>query len=248
MPFPNLPRPGPVPPRRRPPPPTSARPWRWRPSARAPKPQAPVAEETSLDLILEGVVVRSDPAQSSALISHRSDTRSYGPGESIDGVARLISVAATQVVIEVDGREQTLSFPRPGDGDAAAPVAATTGVGRLRAAIAAPDPAAASTDQPETTDDYIKLWRDRITANPQEVLDQIGLISTENGYRIAEQHDSGVDRAGLRTGDLVRSVNGQAVGNVDRDRKLYDQIAASGMARVEVERDGRTIVLSFPLR
>jgi general secretion pathway protein C len=79
------------------------------------------------------------------------------------------------------------------------------------------------------------------------MLDQIGLVARENVYRVSEQHDSGVTLAGIRTGDLVRTVNGQPVGNVDRDRRLFDAVAATGLARLEIERDGETIVMSFPL-
>ncbi len=92
------------------------------------------------------------------------------------------------------------------------------------------------------------MWRSRIIANPKQVLDTIGLVRTDDGYRIAEQHDSGVARAGLRAGDLVRTVNGQQVGDLDSDRRLYDEVAASGLARIEVDRDGETITMSFPLR
>lgn len=65
---------------------------------------------------------------------------------------------------------------------------------------------------------------------------------------IAESHDVGVKLAGLKSGDLVRSVNGQTVGNPDDDRRFYDRIAASGQARLEVERNGRILTFSFPLR
>ena len=92
------------------------------------------------------------------------------------------------------------------------------------------------------------MWRDRITANPGEVLTAIGLIPTAEGYVIADEHDSGVGRAGLRSGDLIRSVNGQQVGDVERDRQLYDDVAASGTARIEIVRDGRSILMSFPLQ
>ncbi|SHF30718.1 hypothetical protein SAMN05444339_1051, partial [Loktanella atrilutea] len=101
---------------------------------------------------------------------------------------------------------------------------------------------------PVTTQDYIDLWRERIRANPMQVLDEIGLVPSPGGYTITENHDSGVTRAGLQAGDLVKSVNGQPVGNVDSDRALYDEVANSGLARVEIEREGRSIVLSFPLQ
>ncbi|MEM1298112.1 MAG: type II secretion system protein N [Pseudomonadota bacterium] len=102
--------------------------------------------------------------------------------------------------------------------------------------------------KPETTAEYIDYWRQRLRKNPKAVLDEIGLEASDKGYVIAAQHDIGVSLAGLRSGDLVRSVNGQPVGNPDTDRRLYDQIAASGHARLEVERGGRVLSFSFPLR
>ncbi|MFT4962222.1 MAG: general secretion pathway protein C [Paracoccaceae bacterium] len=81
-----------------------------------------------------------------------------------------------------------------------------------------------------------------------QFLDEIGLVAGGGGYNIAENHDSGVARAGLQAGDLVKFVNGQPVGDVDSDWALYDEVANSGLARVEIERDGQSILLSFPLQ
>jgi general secretion pathway protein C len=216
-------------------------------------PDTPISE-TTLDLVLHGVVVQADPTASMAFIGHEGRSQGYRPDDMIADRARLVEVASDHVVLEVEGELQTLSFPEPGN---AAPLAemgaATSGPDRLRELVAAQTQGgeAESTPQdegPQSTQDHIQLWRDRIRANPQEVLDAIGLIPTENGYRIAEQHDSGVGLAGLRAGDVVTSVNGQAVGDVEQDRTLFDNVAASGLARVEVQRDGRTIVMSFPLQ
>lgn len=219
-------------------------------------PATPIGE-TTLDLVLRGVVVGGGPAASMAFIGHDGRTRAYRPGDTVAERARLVEVVSGRVVIEVDGELQTLSFPDPdGAATAAAPAApaAPSGPDRLKALVAAQtqgagaDAAEGDEDaRPQSTQDYIDLWRDRIRANPGEVLDAIGLIPTGNGYRIAEQHDSGVGLAGLRAGDVVTSVNGQEVGDVERDRQLFDEVAASGLARVEVQRDGRTITLSFPL-
>lgn len=199
--------------------------------------------ETTLDLTLMGVVVRSDPAQSRALIANAGTSGQYGPGDPLTDHATLVEVATNHVVLDVDGTLQTLSFPVPGD---ASQPQITTGAGtdRLLAAVTAQ----AEAPPPETTTDYIDLWRERLTANPGEVLSAIGLVATPDGYVIADQHDSGVDQAGLRAGDLVKTVNGQAVGDVEKDRQFYNEVAASGMARIEIERDGRTIVMSFPLQ
>ena len=199
--------------------------------------------ETTLELTLLGVVLRSEPAQSRALIANAGTSGQYGPGDTITDRAKLVEVATDHVILDVEGTLQTLSFPTPETADQAQ-VPVLTGTERLTAAITAQSEPA----EPETTQDYIDLWRERIIANPGEVLTAIGLIPTPEGYVIAEQHDSGVGQAGLRAGDLVKTVNGQAVGNVEQDRQLYDDVAASGMARIEIERDGRTIVMSFPLQ
>lgn len=218
-------------------------------------PAAPVGE-TTLDLVLRGVVLRDDPDASMAFIGHPEGTDAFRPGDDVAGRARLVEVASNRVILDVGGELQTLSFSDPdGAAPAGADASAASGPDRLRALVAAQaqvaggggdEPAAPA--PPRTTQDYIDLWRDRIRANPGEVLDAIGLIPTENGYRIAEEHDSGVGLAGLRAGDVVTSVNGQAVGDVERDRQLFDDVAASGQARLEVRRDGETIVMSFPLQ
>ncbi len=224
-------------------------------AAEEPEPEAPVGE-TSLDLVLHGVVVQEDPAASIAFIGHEGTTQGYRPGDAVAERAILRGVAATQVVLEVDGALQTLSFPDPdGASDASAAAPALSGPDRLRELVAAqtrgdgeePPPPEPERGPPQTTQDHIGLWRERIRANPGEVLDRIGLIPTAEGYRIAEEHDSGVGLAGLQAGDVVRSVNGQAVGDVDRDRRLFDEVAASGLARIEVQRGDRTITMSFPL-
>ncbi len=217
-------------------------------SAVVPEPEAGPVKETTLDLVLKGVVVRDDADTSIAFIDYQGDTQSYSPGDIVAERAELINVATDQVTLTVDGQLQTLSFPDAVAGATAAAGPGVTGLDRLQAAIGDQTSAATEEAPPKTTDDYINMWRDRIIANPTEVLNAIGLIPTENGYIIAEQHDSGVGLAGLQAGDLVTSVNGQAVGNVDSDRLLYDEVAASGQARIEVMRAGRTIVMSFPLR
>ena len=220
-----------------------------------PKPEAPIGE-TSLELVLRGVVVQADPAASIAFIGHEDTTQGYRPGDTVAERAVLREVAATQVVLEVDGALQTLSFPDPGGAvEASTAPPALSGPDRLRELVAAqtqgsggdPPPPKPERGPPQTTQDHIDLWRDRIRANPGEVLDRIGLIPTAEGYKVAEEHDSGVGLAGLQAGDVVRSVNGQAVGNVDNDRTLFDEVAASGLARIEVQRGDRTITMSFPL-
>lgn len=219
----------------------------------------PPAESTSatlsapLDLTLLGVIVRDDPARSMALIGTPGGEANYRIGDNVGETVTLTAVFSDHILLDIDRESRKLSFDGSDIDDQIADIptgedrlAAIMGIGQGTTISAQNDAAARA--EPVTTQDYIDMWRDRIKANPTEVLNAIGLVPTESGYMIAEKHDSGVNRAGLRAGDIVSTLNGQPVGDIDSDRALYDQVAESGIARIEVERDGRTIVMSFPLR
>lgn len=208
----------------------------------------------TLDLQLLGVIVRDDPSRSLALIASPQGEANYRIGDAVFEAMTLKEVSAQSVLLDRDGEIITLTFEgeelsdddsqRIPTGQDRLLALMTTGQGTT---ISAQNDANARAT-PVTTQDYITLWRARIKANPAEVLDAIGLVPTENGYIIAENHDSGVNRAGMKAGDIVRTLNGQAVGNIESDQALYDRVAESGVARVEIERNGRTIVMSFPLQ
>lgn len=205
------------------------------------------------ELVLLGVIVRDDPKRSLALIRVAGTEDSFRLGDEIASGTTILEIAQDRVVLDAQGGRQTLYFTGSEAVAEAEPV--PTGAQRLLALATSGQGTsisaqvdAAQRAEPETTQDYIDMWRDRIIANPAQVLDEIGLVPSENGYIISDKHDVGVNRAGLRAGDIVTSVNGLSVGDVDKDRELYDVIAESGLARIEIERDGRTIVMSFPLQ
>lgn len=190
-----------------------------------------------LDLVLHGVVSAIPAEASIAYISvARRPAERFGVGDRIAGRAQLIEVWPDHVVLREGAEARILAFPDKA-GQRGAPPANSAG-----AANQSLPRAGASADE------AIAFWRRRIDANPQSVLDQLGLDASPDGYRIRAAAHPGVRRAGFRPGDLIARVNGQSVGNVEKDRSYYDQIAASGYARVELIRDGQTIILSFPLK
>ncbi|MBA98934.1 type II secretion system protein N [Sulfitobacter sp.] len=212
-------------------------------------------EKTTLDLALRGILQQSDPSLSFALIATDGTTLRYAIGDSIAGKATLIEINDRHVVLDVDGVRQILGFPNAdiadlSAGDVPAGPTPLSNLDRLQAALSVGSGSIEIEDPPppETTEEYISMWRERIIRNPNQVLDEIGLLPTEKGYIVDETHDPGVNLAGLKAGDLVARVNGQTVGNTEEDRKFFDEVAASGVARLEVVRDDKTFVLSFPLR
>ncbi len=212
-----------------------------------------------LDIDLHGLLVASDPAQSRALIAFAGSVDRYRIGDLLAEGVELIQIVSDGVTITVDGQARRFGFDGALDAAPAAQseaaeagpdIAAASPLDRLRAAIV---PGRGSLDlreapPPETTQDYIDLWRARIIDDPQSVLDTIGLVPGARGYTVDDNPNIGVTLAGLRPGDLVTRVNGRDVGDPEQDRSFYDDIAASGQARLEVMRAGETLLMSFPLR
>lgn len=213
----------------------------------APPPDA-APQETTLGLVLQGVVLADPPSRSSAVIAGTDgQAHVYAIGDTLPGAAVLDSVAADSVTLRVGGRLETLSFPK----SAAMP----SGVAAIRASIPASAggggpaaPRAPSAYAGKDADTIAQDFRTRIANNPQTVLNDVGMAATPEGYRLEETMMPELKRAGLKPGDLVVRVNGNKVGSIESDRKLFDEVVASGRARVEVMRDGSLIVMSFPLR
>ncbi|MEO0378840.1 MAG: type II secretion system protein N [Pseudomonadota bacterium] len=213
---------------------------------------AEMHSDSTLDLRLKGIFAASSGG-SVAMLEVGQETDLFRIGAEVTPSLKVTLISTSHVELMNESETITLRFDETdvtlsAEAQDVGPDTGTQGLldrlkGDLVVAARYEKPAA-----PETTSEYIDFWRGRIRKNPQAVLDEIGLKPTEDGYVIAQQHDVGVRLAGLIPGDLVRSVNGQAVGNPDEDRRFYDRIANSGLARLEIERGGRLLTLSFPLR
>ncbi|MFN3973329.1 MAG: type II secretion system protein N [Gemmobacter sp.] len=211
-------------------------------------PDAPASEpsitgETSLGLTLLGVTT-AIPASASRAIIRGGDVAvsSYGIGGQITGAAQLVEVHQSHVVLSVDGQLETLSFLR----GARSPASGARGPDLSNLIPRAVVPVQGT--QTETPEVAIARYRAEIHQNAQAVMNRLGLEIVDGGYRVKDAAPPDVLQAGFRPGDVVARVNGKQVGNIDADRRHFDDIAASGRARVELQRDGQLIVMTFPLR
>ncbi len=200
-----------------------------------------VAGETALGLTLLGVTIAIPASASRAIIAGGdAKVQSYSVGMAITATAMLAEVQPDHVVLDVGGRLETLSFAKRG----AAPAPATgTDLRNLipQAGQAAPAPS----NEPDAV---IARYRAAIQQDAQGVMNRLGLEITDQGYRITDAASPGVRQAGFRPGDVVTTVNGQKVGDMAADQRYFDEVAAAGRARVEIQRDGQAIVMTFPLR
>jgi len=204
---------------------------------------------STLGLVLKGVIYSTAPEESSALIAAGSGlAQTYGVGQSPLGNAVIESIEMDRVVLNVGGRREALAFPQsagaatlisPAPAQPPAVAAPTPGTAAAPASASAAGAATGQTaDRSGGSSGGPAL---AAAATP-------GLSATGDGYRIGPEAPAQLLRAGLRPGDLIRTVNGRPVGDLTSDSQLFARASGVGSARVELVRDGRPLTLTFPLR
>lgn len=211
-----------------------------------------------LNITLQGILVSKIKSDSRALVLVAGKANFFKVGDKLLESATLTEIENDAILVTIADRTQRYGF----EGVRNTETAILSG---LNAPDMVPQPSASDrlgsllvpgrgsldlreSPPPETTAEYVALWRKRIIDDPISVLDTIGLVPSAQGYTVSQNPNIGVTLAGLKPGDLVTRVNGQSVGNPDRDRAFYDEIAASGHARLEVVRGDEQLLMSFPLR
>lgn len=225
------------------------------------------APATSLSLQLLGTFSTGNDRLSGAVIAERGkEGELFRIGAAVPGGATLEKVAADKVLLRRRGQLETLAFD-------AAPITGSAGAeaGGVGAAGGAPQGldiaagfrglkerltgAAADAGGNDAGDAGSKAktvlanFAHDIKDNPDAVLGEFGLKSASGGgYLVGEGTNAdAVRNLGLRPGDVVLSVNGQPLGNVQNDARLVDEVKASGEARVEIRRGSQTFTVNYPL-
>ncbi|MEM8654293.1 MAG: type II secretion system protein N [Pseudomonadota bacterium] len=199
------------------------------------------------DIVLRGIFAARD-ADSTALLDVDGEPGLYRVAMQVADRLDVVRITPDMVELANGARKITLRFATDAEVENAPNVVEGPSLHERMSNDLVVPAIYEKPDRPETTAEYIDYWRHRVRKNPRAVLDEIGLQPTDQGYVIADTHDVGVRLAGFRSGDLVRTVNGRAVGDPETDRRFYDDIAAAGQARIEVERGGQLLSFSFPLR
>lgn len=186
------------------------------------------APQTTMPLVLAGVIANRDPSKGQAIIGDSAaSAKLLAVGAMIPGGARLNAVYDDRVIIDRNGRLETLMLPRnPMKGGfqrmpAAAPAAAQPG-GRESGALLA---------------GLVRV---------QPVFDQNKLT----GYHIfpgGPHGNSAFSQLGLRPGDLITAINGTPLDDAARAMEVLQTLSSSASATVTVQRNGQTQELNLNL-
>lgn len=173
--------------------------------------------------------VRADGAGGGSAIVGLSDGRqvSVAAGEELEPGLGLTSVAPDHVMLSRGGAPFRLDFPDLASG--VAPVAPVAPATPTQPAAAAPEAAEA----------------EGVVVDPQRLIAQAGLRPRLqglgiNGLTVSASGDAGELRnAGLRSGDIILSVNGTALNSPQALAALRGQLADAPSAQIQFERDGQ---------
>jgi type II secretion system protein C len=195
------------------------------------------AKATRLPLTLEAVFVADQNASSGAIVA-RSGKKGllYKVGDILPGNARLIEVQQGQIILQRVGNREALAFgkskfnPKAGVRETK-PVTTT------------------KTTKPKRNIASIEDIQGLIAENVESALSDFGLEANEGrGYKIGNLSSNPyLQQAGLRPGDIVLSVNGQPLGNIQKDQLEFDNIMAQGSASIELERNGEQMTITARL-
>ena len=196
-----------------------------------------VQRVTDLALTLRGVVAAEDPGSGLAIIAAgRSGEKAYAVGAELPGDATLEAVLPDRVVLNRNGRRETLMLEgsaRPG------------GAARIaRPDQDAPAPAtrAAVTARPLTSN--VPGARG-FAININELAASYNLIPAPGGgFRINLGRDAdALVATGLHQGDIIRAANGAALDNPALVQQVLAEVLLGKPLSLTVERGGRTITV-----
>lgn len=182
------------------------------------------APQSSLPLVLVGIIAADDPEDGLAILGESAaGAKVYAVGDNIPGGAKLHQVLADKVVIDRNGTLETLMLPRS-----------------LQPGGAPPSTAALQTEAP-----IMDRMRKLIANDPGLMADimrpqPVFAQGKQKGYRVYPgRNRQAFTRLGLRPGDLVMAINGTPLDDPARGQEIFGTLGSSSEAHITVMRGGQ---------
>ncbi len=204
---------------------------------------------SSLNLVLTGVIASSTGGY--ALISVNGQPQEpYAVGRTVTEGAVLQAVYPDRVVI---GRNGTLENLLLAETDNSTPQVTPTPVKPTpavnRAANAPAEPMREAAGNPETEGPINVMQPEQVAAqtSPPDFMKQATLLPSRDGGVTVRliQPGSIYEKLRMRSGDVIKSVNGQPVNTAQDAIRAYQQMPSAGSVQIEIVRGGRSEFLNY---
>jgi len=218
-----------------------------------------VVPETRLNLKLRGVFASRDQSAARAIIADAKGLEdSYSINDEVPGGAILNEIYSDRVILEHNGRLETLKLPV--DSAESGAVAANTRGRRAGAARRVSNrnvnksniaSAAASTDDNSA---LLGQYRNALLNDPQSVMGLINVRPFQKdgqlvGYRLRPGKDRTLlKRFGLRSGDVITAVNGVPMNNPIKALEVLRDLSSATSLNVDIQRNGTPQSFTFQIQ
>lgn len=189
------------------------------------------APRTDLPLVLTGVIADRNPRAGMAILGpSAAAAKVYEVGDRIPGGARLKAVLARKVLLERDGRLESLALPKQ-----------------------EPLPGPTASSLPGSAPMFVQRMRELVTRRPNLVADlmrpePVFSGGRQLGYRVYPGNDpQAFTQLGFKPGDLVTAIDGTPLNDPAQDQQILNTLGSSSQASVTVLRNGRQRVLTLNL-
>ena len=223
------------------------------------------APETRLKLTLEGVFQAEVPEQSAAIVAEPGRPGElFIVGATLPGNVVLAEVYADRIVLRRGNSFETLRFSdeppllTANDAMYAEPQSGVVPPEYYEESVVEEPPAEQAEEgevppQASSAAEALDEYRQKLEQDPRGTLDNLGVSPVAEGeaqgYRLGNLAQSPyLAQTGLQPGDVVLSVNGMPVGNVQQDKQQLDSVLSQGSARLEIQRGERRFFVTASLK
>ncbi|RZG48325.1 type II secretion system protein N [Acinetobacter wuhouensis] len=209
------------------------------------------AADDSIPMQLQGVMVAYPSRASSAVIKVKEVADRYAVGDTLEGTSyQLSEVYWDHVVLSQNGNNSkelrfnkldSLYQPIPQNADGQ----------NQNSSMPSPSSNSESTPQVPQNSSQNALGQaiDRMNENREQYLKNMGVsTSGGQGYEVTDQTPAALrNKLGLRSGDRILSLNGQAVGQGQSDVQLLEQAKREGKVKIEIKRGDQVMTIQQSL-
>lgn len=201
--------------------------------------------ETSLSLVLHGVVASPDPKTAAAIVADSAGKEDfYIVGQEMPGGAVLKEVHPEHIVLSRGGRFETLRLPK----DALQVSDDTAGIDSdadaRRTLTVAPEAGV-----------LLEKYRDQFLQNPQSLANLLQGQPYRDpgngqliGYRLRPGRDGGaLAQFGIQSGDVVTAINGVSLVDPAGRLQLLRKLTSASQFDVDLLRNGQAYSISIPM-
>ncbi len=217
-------------------------------------------EESELDVQLIGTLVAEDPAQSLATVKSSGTSMLARIGTKLEEKAVLAFIARRYIIVNEDGEQKIIRLWAEKKKDKArrpTPVASSRAPERGSKSTRGGKKKDYSAGVTKVSDTEYEISRSMLDEQLSD-LSQLGMEARivpnyrngkYQGFKLVGVRPNSLYRAiGIRSGDIVKRINGVEINSPNKAIQLFEQFKSSSAIQMDVERRGKAKAFNYNIK